>query len=555
MPKFYNPEMGELAHQLTLSPRRLRLEQLRGIDGLLALIERDRAYPFDFVCYHITQYRKRGSSTECSIPGKALICDLTALAEFISRRANLSVSELQESYETHQELADRLKVSTKTIRRWRNRGLMGLRVVFADGVNRLAFCKNAVDRFVARNSNLVTKGAAFKQLTPEERDRIVCRAREIVAHRPMKLHGAAKLIAEETGRAVETVRYTLRRFEASHDGPSIFGPRATSVLCERYAAMWRCHQAGETPSSIAGAFDCSRKEVEQILCRIQVEQWQQAPPDYISNELFDAPDADAIVLDVPEPVGSQAPLPRTPKGLPAYLASLYLTPLLTAEQERDLFRRYNYLKYKTAKALKLLHPERTTFGQVEAIRGWMSRFESIKQRIIRANLRLVVSIAKRHVGWSPNFYEVISDGNVSLMRAVEKFDYARGNRFSTYATWAITKNFARSIPENHYHCRRFVTGQDGVLDSTADQRAVPTSDSDRRQVQELLTAGMRELSEREREILTNHYGLANAGATMTLAQLGRRFGVTKERVRQIEQQAMIRLREVLAPSLADAIAD
>ena len=75
---------------------------------------------------------------------------------------------------------------------------------------------------------------------------------------------------------------------------------------------------------------------------------------------------------------------------------------------------------------------------------------AVKNQIIRANLRLVVSIAKKHVGRSDNFFELVSDGNMSLIRAVEKFDYARGNKFSTYASWAIMKNFIRSIPiENH----------------------------------------------------------------------------------------------------------
>ena len=64
----------------------------------------------------------------------------------------------------------------------------------------------------------------------------------------------------------------------------------------------------------------------------------------------------------------------------------------------------------------------------------------MKNQIIRSNLRLVVSIAKRHVGPSNNFFELVSDGNMSLIRAVEKFDYSRGNKFSTYASWAIMKN-------------------------------------------------------------------------------------------------------------------
>ncbi len=555
MPKFFNSDVAELSHQLTLSPRRLRIEQIRRIDNLVGLIEPDRAYPFDFVCYHITKYRKRGPSTGSSIPGKALISDLVTTVELISRRANLSVKELGEPYSTHQEVAAELGVSTKTIRRWRNRGLLGVRVVFEDGVNRLAFCKSSIGRFVTRNKQLVAKGASFSQLSPKERGGIIERAREILGKRALKLHAVAGIIAEETGRAVETIRYTLRRYNEKAGATPLFVPGGDFGLSQRHLSMWRCHQAGEAGESIARAFECTIEVVGQVLREVQVFKWKQSPLAHMHNELFDVPGADAIVLNAPVPPSPNRPVPKVPRDTPPYLRSLYLTPLLTREQEQDLFRRYNYLKYKAAKALESLDAESATPEQVQAVGQCLGQIESIRQQIIRANLRLVVSIAKRHVGWSPNFFEVISDGNVSLMRAVEKFDYARGNKFSTYATWAIMKNYARSIPEKHYHAQRYVTGQDEVLLAAADHREVSESDSDRKRVRELIAAGLSELNDREREIVSGHFGLSGAGGVLTLEQLGRRFGVTKERIRQIEHRAITRLREVLAPSLADAIGE
>ena len=94
-----------------------------------------------------------------------------------------------------------------------------------------------------------------------------------------------------------------------------------------------------------------------------------------------------------------------------------------------------------------------------------------KNQIIRANMRLVVSIAKRHVGPAENFFELVSDGNMSLMRAVEKFDFARGNKFSTYASWAIMKNFARTIPDEHRHRDRYRTSHAEMFTSTEDDRS------------------------------------------------------------------------------------
>ncbi len=91
----------------------------------------------------------------------------------------------------------------------------------------------------------------------------------------------------------------------------------------------------------------------------------------------------------------------------------------------------------------------------------------IKNEIVQANLRLVVSIAKRHVTGSEDFFGLVSDGNMSLIRAVEKFDFSRGNKFSTYASWAIMKNFARTIPEEFKRRDRFRTSQEELVHDEA----------------------------------------------------------------------------------------
>ncbi len=557
MPKFFNSDMADLAHQLELSPRRLRVEQLQGIARLLSLIEFGRAYPLDFVYFHITKYQKRGKPAEVSVPGKALVNDLITTAEVLSRKANLSVNEIGEPCRTHAELARELGVSTKTIRRWRGRGLMGLRLNYDDGVNRLAFCRGVVDRFVARNQDLVSRGASFKQLSSDERRAIVERAKELVAEKRMKLHAAAKCIAGESGRAVETVRYTLRRYDEAHKGCPIFADRGREARSERHETMWLRWREGASVVAIAEEFKCRQREVESTLRRLQVEQWCDPPMEWIHNELFDAPNADEIILDAPTPPPADGPSPRIPNDLPPYLRSLYHTPLLTFDEEQDLFRRYNYLKFKASRLLKGIEPAEISTKSFQAIAELMGSVESIRRRIIQANLRLVVSIAKKHVGWSPNFFEVVSDGNVSLMRAVEKFDYARGNKFSTYATWAVMKNYARSVPEQHYHYARYVTGQEEILDAAADRSSAEAHASDRRRVRELIEEGLRELSDREREIVSGHFGLDDDGdgQPMTLEQLGDRFGVTKERIRQIELRALARLREVLAPSLVETLND
>ena len=164
-------------------------------------------------------------------------------------------------------------------------------------------------------------------------------------------------------------------------------------------------------------------------------------------------------------------------------------------------------------------------------------------QITRCNLRLVVSIAKKRVTPDQNFFELVSDGNVSLLRAIEKFDYARGNKFSTYASWAIMKNYARTIPGEYRQRDRFRTSHDELFDATQEKRANPTLEEalqkDRlTKIQRVL----KRLDDRERQIIVGRFGLDHSQEPRTLKQVGAELGVTKERIRQIEARALSKLR-------------
>ena len=235
---------------------------------------------------------------------------------------------------------------------------------------------------------------------------------------------------------------------------------------------------------------------------------------------------------------------RMPSDLPPYLASLYEVPLLTRKQEAFLFRKMNYLKYKAARLRAKLDPTRPKRGLMDQIERLFDEAVSTKNQIIRANLRLVVSIAKRHVGPSQNFFELVSDGNMSLMRAVEKFDYARGNKFSTYASWALMKNFARTIPDEHRHQDRFRTSLDEMFTATKDDRADPFEEEAVQNQREAQVEKILErLDEREQRIIIRRFGLRRGQEPLTLKQVGAEMGVTKERVRQIEARALTKLRK------------
>ncbi len=232
-----------------------------------------------------------------------------------------------------------------------------------------------------------------------------------------------------------------------------------------------------------------------------------------------------------------------PAGLPRYLASLYEVPLLTREQEQHLFRKFNYFKHRASQLRQQLDPARAKSSLMDRIEDLYDEAVQTKNQIVQANLRLVVSIAKRHVSRSDDFFGLVSDGNMSLIRAVEKFDYSRGNKFSTYASWAIMKNFARTIPDEFKHRDRFRTSHDEMFTTREDERSDRYEQESaqhlrQRQIGRILSR----LDEREQKIIISRFGLDHRQEPLTLKEVGHEMGVTKERVRQIEARALNKLR-------------
>ena len=264
------------------------------------------------------------------------------------------------------------------------------------------------------------------------------------------------------------------------------------------------------------------------------------------HESFDDPASFATIL-APTPASADGKTPRrikSPEGVPPYLASLYDVPLLSREQEAHLFRKMNFLKVEALKLRSAMDPLKATTTTLDEIDRLLEEALAVKNQIIRANLRLVVSIAKKHVGRSDNFFELVSDGNMSLIRAVEKFDYARGNKFSTYASWAIMKNFIRSIPIENHRRDRFVTGHEDLFEAAADNRTDEHEyESSQRRMRDAVKGMLGRLDDRERRIIVSRFGLDGVGE-QTLEQLGRELGVTKERVRQLEARAQSKLRKI-----------
>lgn len=314
--------------------------------------------------------------------------------------------------------------------------------------------------------------------------------------------------------------------------------------------VYRKFRDGAALKDLAREHNRSPATIRRTVHSIRIHDLWGLPIEYVYHESFDNRALQAEIVG-PAPEAPPQRLLKAPSGLPPYLAGLYEIPLLTREQEAHWFRKLNYLKYQAARLRERLDPARVSSRDLDRLEELLRLADDVKSVLIRSNLRLVVSVAKQCVR-TEDFLEIVSDGNMALIRAIEKFDFSRGFKFSTYATWAIRNTLARSIPAERSHQVRFLTGSeeffagssDGGIDQYKQER---TQEQHREAVERIL----QHLSERERYVLTGRYGLGHGREPQTLEQVGNQLGVTKERVRQLEKRAILKLHDIAVREKVD----
>ncbi|NUR00012.1 MAG: RNA polymerase sigma factor [Streptomyces sp.] len=403
--------------------------------------------------------------------------------------------------------------------------------------------------------------------------------------------------------AVPLIAYGTDSGEAAHSAPEAALPHTSAAIILEVAPV-QTQTLTQTDTSTDGTEpDAATDVLVAVPPQTRVAHHPEAEPESPPEPA--EPPAEALeAAEDPEPVAPPRARSADTGGPSSDLFRQYLReigriPLLTAAEEVELARRVEaglFAEERLSTAPDLDSQLALDLDRL-VVMGRMA-----KRRLIEANLRLVVSVAKRYVGRGLTMLDLVQEGNLGLIRAVEKFDYARGYKFSTYATWWIRQAMSRALADQARTIRvpvhvvelinRVVRVQRRMLqergyeptpEEVADHLDLPPErvtevlrlaqepvslhapvgeeddvalgdlieDGDAASpvesaafllLREHLEAVLSTLGERERKVVQLRYGLAD-GRPRTLEEIGRIFGVTRERIRQIESKTLNKLRD------------
>ena len=222
--------------------------------------------------------------------------------------------------------------------------------------------------------------------------------------------------------------------------------------------------------------------------------------------------------------------------------------LMKGPEERLMFLRFNYSKLRLCKIQRLIKKSGLTRKRAQDFLFWHRRFEHFREYLVRTNLALVLAMAKRTRLGDVDFAEIVSEGNMALIRAVDKFNVDRGFKFSTYACRAILKAFSRTALKSSRHRTRFPVEFEPEMEKSdwQDRRRDAVEEDCIDELKAIVDRNLADLSQVEETVIRRRFNWKQAEENpLTLEEVGQIIGVTKERVRQIQNKALAKIRAVL----------
>ena len=226
-------------------------------------------------------------------------------------------------------------------------------------------------------------------------------------------------------------------------------------------------------------------------------------------------------------------------------------PLLTFEQEQVLFLALNLARYRINRLRSRLSAETPDVKTMNQIEQKLELVEKIRSQLVRSNLRLVSNLARKFSSSFGEVDEFSSDGSMILLGAIDRFDYSRRLRFSTYATHSIQRHFFRSWKVRQRRKERFPSAVSELLNEVPERDSqLRVCDDPESVVRDLMLQAKDVLDDREYQIVGHRFGIGGLNPDgQTLREIAADLGISKERVRQLQMKALEKLRELIDPDL------
>ncbi|HSV26393.1 MAG TPA: sigma factor-like helix-turn-helix DNA-binding protein, partial [Sedimentisphaerales bacterium] len=391
----------------------------------------------------------------------------------------------------------------------------------------------------------------FATLTGQQRLRIVEMAGQMGLESKMSRKEVIAVIAEELAVSGETVRYHLVRHEQQNPGAQLFSKPSGVIAPAQMREVIRRYSAGTGVEELMQVFHRSRSSIYRVINAAKARELVGVHMEYVYSDEFVADGAELAILgpELPESVKGENLLANDLEAgkidLHDYLQALRDIKPLSAETEKQLFRRYNYLKYRFNMVKVTARPGRATGAQVREMQSLLTEARAIGLFLRQSFLRLVVTVAQKHHITPDELRSYLVFGNKGLTKALETYNFRSASRFSGFASLTVAKEFALAVAKGKKPSeQKHEPWERGVL--ALDASSLIELERSQHGIVNIIRQN---LDDREQRIITGRYDVEHAVIKKhpkSIKELGAELGIADDDVRRIELAALGKLRHVLS---------